>query len=521
MVKLISKLLSLSNSYNYYKSNYELFKKQIEQVKIKKESDEREKQKKMDLIIENLQIIQESQNEIKNLQDYINKSVWNLENSINGLKSVQESQNKIILNDYNVIKNDIHANRVLQNLITIKNDSKRRKINIVFIINFQLSVMDELIRLLSEDPLFNTTAVIIPYDPHGLNLFDKGLNEYQLKDYVETYEYFKEMKCSLIKGYDEESKSLIDIDDLRPDIIFYATPWEVQLPKQFRIENLSKNILFCYIPYGIYAAQMQEDQFNRWIHNKAWKIFSETKIHKQLATKYSDIGSSNVVVTGYPKMDPLINGNHAKNPYQWKDPLHQKKRVIWAPHHSIGSAPTAFSTFDKNYNFFYDYAKTHTEIEWVFKPHPALRHASIFFLPGQAGDFSVENLDKYYTSWNDLPNATVHESGDYLNLFATSDAMITDSISFLSEYLYVKKPGLFLTRPEQKFNEFGEIVKEAWYQVDGKDFNKIESFIDKIIIRGEDPLKGVRENIYNKYLNTQGVTASSKIYSYIKNTFKQ
>jgi hypothetical protein len=516
MVKLISKLLSLSNSYNYYKSNYEIIKKQIDQEEIKKENEEREKQKKTDIILEHLQIIRENQNEVRSLQDYINKNVWNLENILNkGLENLQQSQNEI-KNEYNIIKNDIYENRILQNLTVIKNDSKNRKINIVFIINFQISVMDELIRLLSEDPLFNTTIVIIPYDPHGLNLFDSGLDEYQLKDYNENYEYFNEMECNVIRGYDEKSKSLVDIDNLRPDIIFYATPWEVQLPKQFRIENLSKNILFCYIPYGIYAAQMQEDQFNRWIHNKAWKIFSETKIHKLLAAQYSDTGSSNVVVTGYPKMDPLINGSHVKNPYPWKDSSHQKKRIIWAPHHSIGSAPTAFSTFDKNYKFFYNYAKTHTEIEWVFKPHPALRHASIFFPEGQAGDFSVENLSNYYDSWENLPNAIVHEGGDYFNLFATSDAMIMDSVSFLSEYLYVGKPGLFLTRPEQKFNEFGEIIKNAWYQADGNDFNQIEMFINDVVVNEDDKLRNIREDIYSQYLDTGGITASSKIYSYIK-----
>ena len=512
-MKVIGKFLSLSNSYNYYKSNYESLKKQLEDYKLEKV----EFQKNQDMVVSNL----------KNLQENQAKFLKTIQKNQNELKSIREDQ--IILktiqnelkNGIHSMENDIYSNRILQNLASIKKETTHRKINVIFLINFQIASLDSIIHLLNEDQLFNVKVLVIPYDPHGLNIFEKGLNEAQLKDYNDNYHYFEEKGFYVIKGYDEKSKDLIDLESLKPDLLFYSTPWENQLPEQLRIKNLPQNILFCYVPYGIYAAQMQDDQFNREIHNKAWKIFSETKIHKKLAAKYSKTGSSNVVVAGYPKMDPLIDGEHSKNPYKWKNLSKGVKRIIWAPHHSIGWSSTGFSTFDKNYEFFYEYAKTHSDIEWVFKPHPALRHASIFFPPGKAGNFSEKNLDKYYDSWNDLPNASVYEGGDYFNLFATSNAMITDSVSFLSEYLYTGKPGLFLTRPEQKFNEFGEIVKEAWYQVDGKDFNKIESFIDKIIIRGEDPLKGVRENIYNKYLNTQGVTASSKIYSYIKNTFKQ
>jgi UDP-N-acetylglucosamine 2-epimerase len=102
-------------------------------------------------------------------------------------------------------------------------------------------------------------------------------------------------------------------------------------------------------------------------------------------------------------------------------------------------------------------------------------------------------------------------------LFATSDAMITDCSSFLSEYLYSGNPGLFLTNSTQKFNEYGEIIKNAWYQIDGTDFKKIENFINDVVINEEDPLKTTRENIYNRYLKMDGL-ASEKIYNYIKSS---
>ena len=481
MKKLFNKLLTYSNSYNFYKSNYERLKTQLAEF----ESGKAELQLKMNQMSEGLNTFQKTQ---KELEEY-----------------------------YPATKNEINEIKIQINLLFIKQGSKNCKpINIIFLVNFRIAVMDNIINLFGKDPHFNPIVVVIPYDTYGFNIYEKELNEHQLQEYEENFEYFKRRGFNVIKGYDNELNTLIDIEsETRPDIIFYSTPWEESFPEQFRIENLPENIIFCYIPYGIHASQNEDNQFNRELHKKAWKLFYPTKIHKELAAKYSLRKSSNVVVMGYPKLDPLIDGSHEKNPYPWNYSKKQKKRVIWAPHHSIKNY-IRFSTFDKNYKFFHDLAKAHSEIEWVFKPHPNLRHYHLISSKIFPDDnFNEKTLVKYYNAWDNLPNATVYEGGDYFNLFATSDAMITDSVSFLSEYLFSGNPGLFLTSPTQYFNEYGEIIKNAWYQIDGTDFKRIENFIIDVVIREEDPLKSIRENIYQKYLKTDG-NASERIYNYIR-----
>lgn len=485
MFNLFNKLLNRSNSYKFYKSNYELLKKQLA---------ESESQKK-----ELKQIIDQNSEE---------------------LKSFQETQKELQIK-YN-IKNEINVFRILQNISSLRKDFKNGKIiNIVFIINFRLTVTDKLIEILEKDPQFNPTIVIIPFDTYGLNIFAKGLNKHQLTEYEENYQYFLERGFNVVKGYDPNLKTLIDLElELEPDIIFYSSPWETALPAEFQIKNLPENILFCYIPYGIHSSHMVDNQFNQELHKKAWKIFYPTQIHKLLAIKHADRGSCNVVVTGYPKMDPLLDGTHTENPYPWVDSTHEKKRIIWAPHHSIEFG-ISFSTFHENYQFFYDYAKHHPEIEWVFKPHPVLRNYHLLnpAVSSEDSPFNREKMEEYYDSWNELPNATVYEGGDYFNLFATSDAMITDSSSFLSEYLYSGHPGMFLTNNDQKFNEYGEIIIDAWYQIEGTDFDEIENFISNVVIQGEDPLKSIREDIFQRYLKTNG-NPSEIIYNHIKNCLK-
>ena len=501
MLKIFNKILAKSNSYNYYLSNYDLYK-----TKLAVSEAERK-------VIENNLAVSEAKRKVieNNLTTYQKK----LNLIVNSLEEVQKSQNNI-LKAHKKLENEIYTNRIIENVVSLKQNSKNGKnINIIFIMNFRNAVMDKLISLLQKDTSFHPTVLIIPYDLHATNIFDNGLNEHQSQEYEDNYEYYKKKGFNVIKGYDNDKKTTIDIElELKPDIIFYHTPWETTLPVELKIENLPSNVLFCYIPYGIHSSFIVYGQFNRELQNKAWKIFYQTKIHKKLAIKYSDKGASNVVLTGSPKMDRLIDGSHEEDPYPWIDSSHQKKRVIWAPHHSIETG-ICFSTFNKNYKFFYDFAKKYSEIEWVFKPHPNLRH---YYLISDDEKFSNDNLEKYYKNWSNLPNATIYERGDYQNMFATSDGMITDSVSFLSEYLYSGKPGLFLTSPTQKFNEYGKIIKNAWYQIDGNNFKQIEKFIDKTIINKEDPLKTTRENLFNKYLKTNGTTASEKIYKYIKDS---
>ncbi|MDR3063738.1 MAG: CDP-glycerol glycerophosphotransferase family protein [Methanobrevibacter sp.] len=433
---------------------------------------------------------------------------------------LNNSYTKKTKSKYNILSKKLDYIKIQNSLEAI---SKKKKINVVFIFYFRTSGMDSLINLLNKDNLFNVTVLLLPFKTLTFNVYkeDNKIHGPQLKEYNDNYDYFKSKGFNTVKAYDENTGSLLDMElELMPDIIFYMSPWEGILPIEYRTHNLPQNIIYCYVPYSMYLSKLKNDQFNRPLQKKAWKIFAQSPLHKVLAIKYSSNKGSNVLVTGYPKMDPLIENTENTMPKVWKSIGSEKIRIIWAPHYSIGKdkdVKLTFSTFEDNYKFFYSYAKDNPEIEWVFKPHPKLIYAGER-IPNNE-NFKIENLKDYYEKWNDLPNATVYERGDYLNLFKNSDAMITDSISFLAEYLYADHPGLLLTRPEQGFNEFGEIIKEGWYQVNGKDSEGIKKFIKDVLLEKNDPLKEKREEIYNKYLNRNGVSASQNIYNYLKRTF--
>ncbi|MGO4972132.1 hypothetical protein ACTQ56_09085 [[Clostridium] aminophilum] len=120
----------------------------------------------------------------------------------------------------------------------------------------------------------------------------------------------------------------------------------------------------------------------------------------------------------------------------------------------------------------------------------------------QQGLFSsYEEYDRYFAAWNELPNARAIDESRYIDYFLTSDAMILDSSSFIGEYLYVQKPVLYLTRPEQGFTDLGEAVVNTYYRAPGWDLMEIERFITDVVLEGKDPLKNEREKVFEEYLD--------------------
>ena len=124
-------------------------------------------------------------------------------------------------------------------------------------------------------------------------------------------------------------------------------------------------------------------------------------------------------------------------------------------------------------------------------------------------------------TWDALPNARTVRFGTYDDLFLTSDGMIMDCASFLTEYTLVDKPLIFLRRPEQPLNEWADMLLGVAYSVPGDQPDVIGEVLDNVIIRGNDYLKEKRSVFIQNYLNPYkdfsdgSSTASEWIFHYI------
>lgn len=440
-----------------------------------------------------------------------------------------EKQHKIYKKKYKKasnIYNEIIINRINQNVLLLRNRvAADKKINIVFMVPGMMFIYKELYDLFDSDPLFNVCLVLTP---HIMKLNEPPTESSKLK-YYQLLDSLKKRNYNVIEGYDFSNDMGIDLEtNCRPDIIFYILPHMRAYPKNLTINNLPHNILYAYIPYGeVFQPRIDKSAYNFGWVEQAWKRFCNTPEYLKTSTQKSNIGSSNVIITGSARMDGLINYSPQEQDYKWIfNGSEKKKRIIWAPHHSLPrpNLPDKFvsSTFDKNYVFFYEYAKNHPEIEWVVRPHPILKEVlSTIDIDMKLDGIIDENFtEEYWSKWNELPNARIHEEADYMDLFATADAMITDCISFTSEYLFTEKPGLYLETDGYIAEGYDKEIKKGWYCTNGSNYKKIEEFITQVVMGENDSLKEKRKEVFNKYLNYNAGKASESIYKYIKETFK-
>ena len=407
--------------------------------------------------------------------------------------------------------------------ITLTRIRKQEKIVVGFIVNYSSTwIGDELYNLLDNSEKFE------PYIFLMANY--NGQNERMVcEEYEENLIFFKKRRFRIVGTLNLEDGRLYTWEEIgvKPDICIWTTPWMGLFQPQYRIEKYSLDILHTYIPYGYLLAENKEstfvyDQYNQLIHNIAWKIFECTAMDVKMAQKYSFVGNASACYTGYPKMDKFYqyekDGEGIWGKLEKKSGNRKAKRIIYAPHHSIeDEGIVSFSTFQYNYRFMLELAKKYkNETIWIIKPHPQLKYKAI-----RTGVFeNEEEWKEYIDSWKGLKNAYVMEEGDYKDLFLYSDAMILDSISFLAEYLYVDKPGLLLCRREQYFNDIGKLIKDVYYQADGKSEKEIQKFVAEIVIGNKDYKGKEREKLFKEnmdYKNMTGKTAAENIYDILKN----
>lgn len=398
---------------------------------------------------------------------------------------------------FNVFKPDTYLN-ILKYFHTkaVESIKNKKKIKIAFQASFLSTwIGDEIVKMFMSNPRFEVKVVLV-----------WQINSDRNKEMSQLCEHFQDSGIPYV--YADGS-----IHPREFDVILFTSPYTFAM-ENWHESEIPLSTLVCYIPYGFYVANIQNMQYNLFLHNICWKKFSLQKEEYILQDKYCGIRSYGTVFSGYPKMDKLLDSD-CKKTAKWKCTNNNVKKIIFAPHHSINETPFV-STFDKNYMFFLEYASEHTDTtSWVFKPHPLLGLSCV-----KNGIFSsLEEWDLYCQTWDALPNAKF-VAGEYMPWFASSDAMILDSMSFISEYLYVDKPALFLTRDHEGFNEYGIQVLKAYYHSKGDDHNSIIKFIEFDI--KQDNKHTIRKEIFNNLLDyngINGVSATNFIYQTIVNTF--
>lgn len=280
---------------------------------------------------------------------------------------------------------------------------------------------------------------------------------------------------------------------VKADIIFYPKPYANAYSPEHNFYR-NRNSLLCYIVYGFHNL-VSDFICNQPYHNYVWQSYFENKSAAEETANVMSNKGRNIRVTGLPMEDSFRMPEYSYKDV-WRKQESTKKRIIWAPHFS----------FAKNsllkYSTFLEYCETmlilvenyQKEVQFAFKPHPLLRT----YLNEYWGK---DRTDAYFDRWTRMPNAQL-ETGPYIDLFMTSDAMIHDCSSFTNEYMYTRKPVMYLLRGnvEEHCEQINTHTKKAFnLHYFGRTAEDIESFI-AAVIKGEDSYKEAREQYYRDYL---------------------
>ena len=369
---------------------------------------------------------------------------------------------------------------------------------IVFIVSsLPMWRFQPLYKRLQDDPRFEVTIAIYPFH------WTEGRKNQAVRE-LQNYFSLKGIKIL------DLSQSAFPGENLRkavnPDIIFYPQPYNHLFWNDLDNQYFGDKLI-CYIPYGMPMVRAP------WVdktllHNTAWRIFFHSERRKQQAQSILYNHGRNIRVTGDPISDLFDLPAETR---AWKEQPRQKKKVIWAPHHSVlNDDLLCQNSFLWLYELMLKLAEIYKDqIQFCLKPHPKL-FSSLCEHP----DWGMERAQAYYDAWKNGENTQLN-NGPYIDLFKESDAMIHDCSSFTAEYLFTKNPVFFvtnnLTMLQDQLNIFGKEALMTHYI--GWAEAEIINFLEDIVLAGDDPKKSVRESFYQKHLLPPGgVSASENIY---------
>lgn len=361
---------------------------------------------------------------------------------------------------------------------------KRGYANVVFVvINLPMWRAQGLYDLLKKDSRFNLYILMGECKTYTTEENERNISTMK--------RYFQErgMDCYTLDDLD----STLLMKQWNPDVIFYTQPYNGTFSHNVDCTSF-KDRLTVFIPYG-FMSVLKDWNYNSFLHNMAWRVYYPTEIHKNNAVKLSICKGDNVRVVGEPHADYFLNNENVT--HKWKD-HGDKKRIIWAPHFQI--TPNAMfnrPSFLWTHDVMVEIAKSYQDkIHIAFKPHPRL-YSELCNHP----DWGEERAKQYYELWDTMPNTQV-ETGEFIDLFKESDALIHDCGSFVAEYMFVCKPCMFLTHDEESVEQdLCDFGKKCFHLHDiGRNREDIIHFIEEVVLNDKDTKLTERKRFYNEYL---------------------
>lgn len=383
----------------------------------------------------------------------------------------------------------------------IKERYQREKIPVAFIVIYSTTFPSE--------PVFEKMLHSERFDPYIIVSPDMQRSlEHKINTYRKSYADLTAMYGDrVLHGFDEEQQSYLELGENYP-VVFFNNPYEKMAhPYHYERYFRDKNVLTIYINYGFFSLKFGRNIVKMDIYSAIWKVCIDSPENYTDLVKQQAIKGRNALITGYIKMDRLADFSTVP---------HERKMIIIAPHHTVmGWKELDISNFLMYSDFFAELPSHYPEIDFVFRPHPLFFNNLL-----EKHIWTREQIDTYIVRIKESPNCRYDDSGDYLQLFADSDAMIHDCGSYIGEYLFTEKPCCYMLKADKQVRKvllpMGEACMAHYY----KAFCEADicNFIENVVLKGNDPLKEKRQQFSRTHLKFNYPHGAQTIISLLEET---
>lgn len=305
----------------------------------------------------------------------------------------------------------------------------------------------------------------------------------------------------------------VDLRSDRFDAVFFTSPYDATRPQAYHFSEVQKHVPFtAYIPYGLEVGGGSVNlvyQYGQPVAQHASAVYVRSAGARSMYTRHCPTGDRHVVVSGHPRMDRLVGLENFEVDPLLLEQIGGRRAVLWNAHFSFDG--DLWSTFDLLAMDIFAAFEARPDLALIFRPHPLLWKKILNL--GLLDSAGIEALR------NELAarGVILDERPDHRHAFSASSAMLSDTGSFLMEYLVTGKPVLYLCNPYGLgLNEEGEAVVRHYDCAE--DAAGIEAFLDGLAHRPADDVARRKAAIPEFFFGFDG-QAGQRVVDHLKSFF--
>lgn len=330
-----------------------------------------------------------------------------------------------------------------------------------------------------------------------------------------AYEYLQKCGYSVIDAYDEASGRLYDLRRLKPDYVFLPRPYDAYLPKQYQSETLSFYTKVCYLCYG-YTSEgdyMLKTCFSKYFIGNCYMVFAENESVRKYCVRQlpfsSRLGLHKIIKTPFPRFDFAKKYENSEG-RAWKRSREDvKKRIIWTPRWTLDEK-LGGTNFFRYKEFFFEYARTHEDVDFLFRPHPLAFDNFV-----KVGAMTREEVEDFKLACAEAPNIRLDSDAEYLESFSSADILVSDLSGVVVDFAVTGKPVVFCSNTVE-FNAASAKLLDAYYPV--HDEKELKETLE-MLCSGKDPKRKLRLAIVRRLLGSCDGSNGKKVLEYIKKDY--